>query len=261
MSYRSIVLTCHQKLATLTLNRPDRHNALSAEMLREINHALDVLEPCPQTRLIVIQGQTNLFCTGTDFGAVDESTHESIAAEAKNYYRTLLRLASGPKPVLTKIQGRVTAGGVGLVAASDYAVASLDATFQLSEIMLGLLPANVLPFLARRTGFQVAYRLALTAKKIDASEALSCGLIDEVAEDPEDAVRRFLLRINQAPATAIKALKCYAMELSPILEQAERLAVTRISELLHDPECLQRISELRHHGLWQVDPSRPVHPQ
>jgi polyketide biosynthesis enoyl-CoA hydratase PksH len=159
--------------------------------------------------------------------------------------------------VVAKIDGDVRAGGVGLVAASDFAIASEGSRFQLSEAVLGLMPANLMPFLTRRIGFQNAYRLTLTAQQIDARAAAAINLIDEAAAQLDERLRRFLVRIEHVPAKTVDAIKTYFRRLLPLPPDGERLAVAQIADMLEDPDNLSRIAELMQQGVWQGG-GRPV---
>jgi polyketide biosynthesis enoyl-CoA hydratase PksH len=238
------------KLATLTLDRPDAHNAIDRHMLDELHAVLDAVEADAGIRALVIEGKPGLFCTGLDFTAASNAGGE-IEQSARLYFRVLRRFTTIPKFIVARIEGRVQAGGIGLVAASDFAFASPDATFRLPEVLIGMIPANVLPFLARRTGAHKAYLLSLTADQLDAARAREIGLIDEVSTELDTAQRRLLIRMDRIPEKTIASLKQYMALLFPLGNDVEDLAVARIASLLRDPASAARVRELMHHGLWQ----------
>jgi polyketide biosynthesis enoyl-CoA hydratase PksH len=238
------------KLATLTLDRPDAHNAIDRTMLNELHAVLDAVEADPGIRALVIEGKPGLFCTGLDFMAPSNSGGE-IEESARLYFRALRRFTTIPKFIITRIEGRVQAGGVGLVAASDFALASPDATFRLPEVLIGMIPANVLPFLVRRTGTHKAYLLSLTADQLDATRAREIGLIDEVSPALDTAQRRLLIRMDRIPEKTIASLKQYMALMFPLGSDVEDLAVAQVAGLLRDPASATRVRELMHHGLWQ----------
>ena len=180
-----------------------------------------------------------------------ETKSEAVAAAARRYYRMLARFTTSPRLIACQIDGRTQAGGLGLVAACDYAFCTPRSTFNLPEVLLGLVPAVVLPFLMRRIGWQRAYSLALTARTVDAAQALTLGLVDEVNADGEEPLRRLLLSMNRTPAVSLQAAKRYGQELWPLTAAIEEQAVAQISELLADPAALDTIRALQEHGLWQ----------
>ncbi|MDQ5908473.1 MAG: polyketide biosynthesis enoyl-CoA hydratase PksH [Pseudomonadota bacterium] len=237
-----------------TLNRLEAHNALDGATLDALNQALDQAEAEADVRLLVIAGQPGVFCTGTDFTTpVDATTlgPEVVAMAARRYYRLLARFAASPRLIVCQIDGRTQAGGIGLAAACDYALCTPRSTFNLPEVRLGLIPAVVLPFLIQRIGWQRAYTLTLTARMLDAPQALALGLVDEVGADSEEALRRLLLTFDRVPMTALNAAKTYSQALRPPLSATEDQAVAQIMALLSDPTALEMIRTLQQHGLWQ----------
>jgi len=237
-----------------TLNRAKAHNALNGAVVEALNQALDQVEADAELRLLVIAGQPGVFCTGTDFMALSEEAtrgQEAVAAAARRYYQTLARFAASSRLIACQIDGRVQAGGLGLVAACDYAFCTPRSTFNLPEVLLGLVPAVVLPFLTRRIGWQRAYALTLTARTVDAAQALTLGLVDEVSADSEESLRRLLLAMDRTPAASLKAAKRYCQGLWPLTAATEDQAVAQIAGLLTDPAALDTIRALQQHGLWQ----------
>lgn len=252
MAYQSILVRSSAKVLTIVLHRVREHNALNGAVLDEINAALDQAEADAAIRAVIVEGQQGVFCTGMDFSEVLSGPpgREAIEAGARLYFRTLKRFTESPKIVVAKVDGRVQAGGVGLVAASDFAVASERSTFQLSEAVLGLMPANLMPFLVRRIGYQQSYLLTLTARQIDARRAAEISLVDEVAAQPEENLRRFLVRMEHVPAKTVGSIKGYFRKLLPLAD-SEQLAVAQIADMLGDAENLARIAELMREGVWQ----------
>src|SRR5438067_329197 len=124
MEYQTILVRSSGKVVTVTLNRPREHNALNRTALEEIHAALDAAEADAAVRAIVIEGRPGTFCTGLDFLEVmsGQPSREGIEDGARLYFRTLERFTRCPKVVVAKIDGDVRAGGVGLVAASDFAI-------------------------------------------------------------------------------------------------------------------------------------------
>jgi len=235
-----------------TLNRPEAHNALDGATLDGLEGALDGAEADTGLRALVIAGQPGVFCTGTDFTAAGAAPADAgaLAAAAGRVYRLLARFAKSRSVIVCAIDGRTQAGGMGLAAACDYVLCSPRSGFGLPEVRLGLVPAVVLPFLVQRIGWQRAYALTLTARTLDAAEARTQGLVDEIDADGE-RLRHLLLGLDRTPAQALEAAKRYAQALRPPLAASEGQAVARITSLLADPATLATIRELQHHGLWQ----------
>ena len=249
----SLLIRRRGRALIATLNRAEAHNALNGATVDALNQALDQPPADAELRLLVIAGQPGVFCTGTDFTTLVAETiteQEAVTAAARQYYRTLARFSASPRLIACQVDGRTQAGGLGLVAACDYALCTPHSTFNLPEVLLGLVPAVVLPFLTRRIGWQRAYALTLTARALDAAQALAFGLVDEVGVDSEESLRRLLLAMDRTPAASLKAAKRYCQGLWPLAATTEDRAVAQITELLADPVALDTIRTLQQHGLW-----------
>lgn len=252
--YQTLHATRQGRTLFVRLDRPDAFNAINTAMLRDLDAVLDSVEADDAVRSVVLEGQNGVFCTGMDLAEAVEGRPKSlqeIEAGARLYFRILRRLATSPRAVIARIDGRVEAGGIGFVAASDHVLAAPASTFRLSEAVLGLMPACVMPFLKRRIGFQQARWMALSAASVDAARAERIGLVDQVADRLDEAVRRQLLAVERVPARTFARIKAYADRLSPIDLTTEDAAVGEIASLLDDPASRAIIEELMRQGLWQ----------
>lgn len=170
-------------LARLWLNRPEVHNALSAELGAELAAALHALAHDDEVRCVVLGGRGRSFCAGADIGemkAGGAATFEQNLAGAEKMSGMFAALADFPKPVVGRVHGGVLGGGVGLACACDITVASDDAKFGLSEVRLGILPGLISPYVIRRLGDRAARELMLTGERFDAATALRLGLVHHV---------------------------------------------------------------------------------
>jgi polyketide biosynthesis enoyl-CoA hydratase PksH len=249
--YQNIVVRRESRVLRVKINRPEQHNSINPALLADLNAALDDAEAATSLRAVVIEGQTGFFCTGMDFGAMVEGgtrRRQEVEDAARQYFRTLKRLSLSSKVIICCVDGRVQAGGIGLLAASDYVISTEQSWFRLSEALFGLLPCTVVPFLIRRTGFQKAYRLTLTAQQVNAREALALGLVDEVDDQLNDALRRFLLKVERVPEKTVGRMKDYFQRMWFLSEQTETVAVTEITELLCDEDNIRRIVEFVEHS-------------
>ncbi len=198
-------------VATLTLNRSARHNALDGPMIAELTASLQRLGARSEIRAVVLASTGATFCAGADLGWMrrmadaDEAKNRRDAASLSALMHTLDRLA---KPTLCLVQGAAYGGGVGLVASCDVVVASERASFCLSEVRLGLIPAAISPYVINAIGARQARRYFLTAEMIAAVSARQMGLVHEVVAHAglEDARERLLHALLQggpeAQATA-----------------------------------------------------------
>ena len=234
MEFSTLLIRQSPRILTAAIHRPEQQNAINGLLLRELNLALDLAERDPSCRFFVLEGQSGVFCTGMDFSELASQSSPTDEEKAKVFMQLLHRMSLTPKVVIANVDGRVMAGGVGLVAASDFAISTGRSQFSLSEALWGLLPACVVPFLIRRVGFQKAYTMTLSTLPISAPQALACNLVDELTSDPADSIRRLLLRIGRLEEATITSLKAYFRKMWIITEQAEREAVAEITRLVSD---------------------------
>lgn len=171
-------------VATLTLNRPAVHNAFNDALIARLDRAFAELGADPSVRVVVLAGAGKSFCAGADLNwmkaMVGYSEAENVA-DSRRLAEMLYRMHSCPKPVVARVHGAALAGGVGLVAAADIAVAAEEAVFAVTEVRLGLIPANIACYLIPAVGVRAARRYSLTGERFDARQAQRIGLIDEVA--------------------------------------------------------------------------------
>ena len=200
--------------AVITLMRGEEGNRLNLRSLAALRSAVRLASADEAVRVILLRSNTETFCLGMDFSALmEEGVHRRDADEAVGLYgETLQALYEAPKPVVAAVQGEVKAGGMGLIAASDIVVATEKAGFELSEVLFGLIPANVLPYLVpgRLTAAR-ARSLVLSARRLSAGEALDAGLIDELysVEEAEKRLKKLIRRLFKAAPTALAETKRY----------------------------------------------------
>ncbi len=170
-------------VARVTLNRSDLHNAFNDDMIRELHECFAALARNDAMRAIVLAGAGKSFCAGADLNwmkkMVDYTFDENVQ-DAHALSMMLKAIHDCPKPVIARVHGAAFGGGVGLIAACDMAVAVESASFSLSEVKLGLLPAVISPFVVRKIGLSAARRYCLTAERFKAPEAHRIGLVNEV---------------------------------------------------------------------------------
>lgn len=235
------------QLFWIRLGRAEANHALDAEMLRDLHAALDAADRSPKGTMLAVTADGAHFCAGMDLQAAGTGATMHAGSEPHPYWQLLDRLASMDRISIAIVDGKATGGGVGLAAACDLVIATPKARFRLTEILFGLMPAMVLPFLARRTNIARATRLALTADEVDPQAALACGLVDMVSdgEDTTPLVRGLRARLRRLDRRAILALKAYRNQVSPIASLGP-IAASALGERLADPtvqENLRRFTE------------------
>ncbi len=199
-------------IASVTINRPEVRNAFNDEVIAELTAVFLELGKRDEVRCVVLAGHGPAFCAGADLNWMKQMagfSREENLADAGGLARMLEMIYRCPKPTIARIHGDVYAGGLGLVAACDIAVAVEGAQFCLSEVKLGLIPATISPYVIRAMGTRASHRYFLTAEKFDAAEALRLGLVHEVASPAEldGRVLAMAQSLVQAGPEAVKACK------------------------------------------------------
>jgi len=180
---KHLLLSFHQGVATVTLNRPEVRNAFNDEVIVELTAAFLALSDRDDVRAVVLAANGSAFCAGADLNWMKRMatyTREENLADGRGLARMLEVIYTCPKPTVVRIQGDVYAGGMGLVAACDMAVAAEGAHFCLSEVKIGLIPATISPYVIRAMGSRAAHRWFLTAERFSAAQAHGMGLVHEV---------------------------------------------------------------------------------
>ena len=188
--------------ATAALNRPEVHNAFDPEMGVQLITALRSLEADPKVRAVVLMGQGKSFCAGADIEHMKTSAKFTQEQNRKAAYQTAQMyhaLYTLKKPTIARVHGAVRGGGVGLVAACDIAIGSRDATFRLSEVRLGIVPAMISPYVVAAIGERHARRYFVSGEEFDSAEAFRIGLLHDIVE---------LDQLNAAVGNMLSQLYC-----------------------------------------------------
>jgi len=183
-----VKIQVHAHTATVTLNRPEKRNALSRGLLQQMHQALDDLHQERKVRAVVLTGAGTVFCAGMDLSemlatADQQDRLEQWQADSVVYHDLIQAMLRFPKPLVAAVNGPAVAGGAGLVMACDLVVASEKARFGFPEPRRGIVAGMVAPLLAFRVGAAHAAYLLLTARVVEASEAHRYGLFHEVVAD------------------------------------------------------------------------------
>ncbi|NEP57565.1 MAG: enoyl-CoA hydratase/isomerase [Symploca sp. SIO2G7] len=253
MEYKTLKINHQSAVQRIQIYRPEANNSINSQLTQELFSALQFAEAEETVKIVILEGLPDVFCTGMDFQELVEGKDIDSEAGAHGYYNILKHMSQSSKVIVSFVRGKVQAGGVGFVAASDLVIADETATFVLSELLFGLLPACVLPFLIRRVGFQKAYRLSLTTQPISALDAYKWGLIDEYGNDNK-LLNQYIRRLKCLPPSGVKELKNYMNQLWIIQQETQSLAVSTISKLLADSNVQEKIQRYRREGLlpWQT---------
>jgi len=215
----ALIVSIQGHVARITLNRPDVRNAFNDEVIAELTQAFTQVEQDPQVRAVVLAADGPAFCAGADLNwmrRMADYTRAENLADAGALAEMLRTIHSCLKPTIARVQGDVFAGGVGLVAACDMAVSVDTATYCLSEVKLGLIPATISPYVIRAMGARAAQRYFLTAERFSAAEAHRIGMVHEVvsADQLDAKVAELTQALVSASPNAVRSCKMLVNEVA-----------------------------------------------
>ena len=212
--YSTLLLDISRNLATITLNRPDKRNAISAAMISELQSALDEIEKS-HARVGILTGSGKAFCAGMDLemlSAIAQQSPSENQEDSRRMAKMFRRIWSFPKPLIAAVNGAALAGGCGIATLCDFTLAVPESKFGYTEVKIGFLPAIVSVFLSRQIGEKRTRDLLLTGRIFEATEARDLGLVNEIV-GPEELLDR-------------------ARELADVLIAASPSSLTRAKRLL-----------------------------
>jgi methylglutaconyl-CoA hydratase len=243
MPFTTVLVSVEERVATITLNRPDRRNALDDVMIKELNDAVASAGRNPDVRVVVLAGAGEAFCAGMDLHYLRrfaELGNEENLEDARALMRLLQTIYSLRKPVIASVHGPAMGGGCGIVAACDFVIAGKErALLGVPEVHLGFVPALILFFLIRRMGEGRAREFTLRGDVCDAETARSLGLVTEVVDDADLAAHAGAFAQKLCTGTSASSIaltkdlfiRLNQMELQEGLEYAANLnALTRKTE-------------------------------
>ncbi|WP_199611430.1 enoyl-CoA hydratase/isomerase family protein [Flocculibacter collagenilyticus] len=229
-------------VATVTLNRPDKHNAFDDSVIAELTAAFNQVANNPNARVMVLASTGKSFSAGADLAWMKRMasySYEENYKDAQALAEMLRVLNFMPMPTIAKVQGAAFGGAVGLVSCCDLAIASEKASFCLSEVKIGLIPATISPYVVDAIGLRASRRYFMTAERFFANTAQSLGLVSEVVapEELDNATEQMInTLLNNSPA-AVKAAKQLAFDVAHqtinstlIDDTSERIASIRTSD-------------------------------
>jgi len=211
-SFQKILYTVEQRVARITLNRPEKRNALDAETISELRAAMRASACDPNVRVVVLTGAGSDFCSGADLSGIERTFQAGVLenmADARNMAELFVEMRHHPRPIVAIVRGRALAGGCGLATACDLIVASESAKFGYPEVNIGFVPAMVMAILRRSLSEKRAFEMITTGEIITSQTALEFGLINAVfTEDTFDIeVDAFVGKLAEKSASAIALSK------------------------------------------------------
>ncbi len=182
MNFETLEFEIGEHLATITLNRPDKRNAISTQMIAELQAALDEIEKSP-ARVVILTGTGKAFCAGIDLDYLQAIGRQSAAEnqdDSRRIAKMFRKIWSYSRPLIAAVNGHALAGGCGIATLCDFTLAVPEAKFGYTEVKIGFLPAIVSVFLTRQVGEKRARDLLLTGRLVEAAEAKELGLVNEL---------------------------------------------------------------------------------
>jgi len=226
LNYFTIKCEINRGIATVTLDRPEVHNAFNSELINELYECFTLLSEDKDIRVVVLTAKGKSFCAGADLNwmkSVVNYSYEQNLEESKKLAALMYLIFTFPIPVIGRINGSAIGGGVGLVSVCDILIAEENAKFGLSEVRLGLVPAVISPYVISRIGLAKARELFITGERIPSEEAQRIGLINYVVSKEllDTLVQDKATSILQSGPEAVKMAK--QMILKPLLAQLKEL--------------------------------------
>ncbi len=241
--------------ASLWLNRPEKHNAFNAQMIRELILALDAVQADRSLRFLLLRGRGKHFSAGADLAWMQQSAaldYNANLNDARELAELMYNLHKLPIPTLAVVQGAAFGGALGLVSCCDLAIGSEDALFSLSEVRIGLAPAVISPFVVQAIGERAARRYALSAERFDGVRARELGLLAEcyASAELDSALEQWIANLLQNSPQAMRASKDLLREvgsgvLTPALRRYTENAIARIRVSAEGQEGLRAFLEKR----------------
>ncbi len=255
--YTTIQVSFEPPLCTIRLHRPEARNTINDLMIQECLRVVSELDD--RIMIVLLEGSPEVFCFGADFQQIAPPPAEGKPDEQNPgpLYDLWLKLATGPFVSIARVRGQANAGGVGFVAAADIVLADTSATFSLSELLFGLYPACVLPFLIRRVGAQRARYMTLMTQPVGAEQARQWGLVDACDPNSDDLLRRHLLRLRRLSKTGVARFKQYMNGLDDSLARSREAALAGNREVFSDSHNLRMINRYVQTGLFPWESPGP----
>ncbi len=244
--YDTITLsTDPQGVATLTLNRPDKRNALSARMIDELTDAANTLAK-GDVRAVVLSGAGPVFCAGADLDWMTVQIRADRAtrmASARSLALMLQALNELPKPLIGRLHGGAFGGGVGLACICDAVIATPGTRIGLTETRLGLIPATISPYVLAHIGEGAARRIFMSAKVFDATEAQTLGIVSMLADDLDAAVQTEVAPYLSTAPGAVAAAKALTRRLGARIDASViDDTITRLADTWEGEEAAHGIA-------------------
>jgi methylglutaconyl-CoA hydratase len=258
--YSTLLLDMPGDVATITLNRPDKRNAISATMISELQSALDVIEKS-HVRVAILTGAGKAFSAGMDLemlAAIAQQSPAENQEDSRRMAKMFRRIWSFPRPLIAAVNGAALAGGCGIATLCDFTLAVPEAKFGYTEVKIGFLPAIVSVFLSRQVGEKRMRDLLLTGRIIEAQEAKEMGLVNEIVPSEKLFARAKELAdvlISASPASLTRAKRLMTSAAAASVDADLERAVLENARIRCTPDFKEGLSSFleKRKPVWQGD--------
>jgi len=259
--YSTLLLDLSGQIATITLNRPDKRNAMSAAMIAELQTAMDEIEKS-HARVGIVTGAGKAFCSGMDLellGAIAQQSPAENQEDSRRMAKMFRRIWSFPRPLIAAVNGAALAGGCGIATLCDFTLAVPEAKFGYTEVKIGFLPAIVSVFLTRQIGEKKARDLLLTGRILEAAEAKELGLVNEIVAAENLLARSKELSealIAASPGSLSRAKRLMTSSAAPGVDHDLERAILENARIRCTPDFKEGLASFleKRKPVWQGKP-------
>jgi len=261
--YSTLLVEHRDAVATITLNRPDKRNAITTTMMAELQTALEAIEKNHSVRVVILTGAGTCFCAGMDLemlAAIAQQSPTENQEDSRRIAKMLRRIWSYPRPLIAAVNGAAYAGGCGIATLCDFTLATPEAKFGYTEVKIGFLPAIVSVFLTRQMGEKRSRDLLLTGRIIQAQEAKEFGMVTEVVP-----TERLLDRANElaaeliaaSPSSLARAKHLLVSAAAPGIDHDLERAILENARIRCSPDFKEGVASFleKRKPVWQTKPS------
>ncbi len=241
VNYETIRVREEGKICYLQIYRPENNNTINDQLIKDCHHVLDSMSN--EITIVVLEGLPETFCFGADFKELYQKNQEASENQPhpEDMYELWQRLYTGPFVSIANVKGKVNAGGMGFVSACDIVIADETAVFSLSELLFGIYPAIVFPFLVNKIGLNKANYFTMMTQPLNVEKAYEYGLVNAYAKDTTSLLRRNLLRLKVLSKRGIENYKKYRNQYTEGIFYHKAGAIEANKEMFSNPENLSDI--------------------
>jgi methylglutaconyl-CoA hydratase len=261
--YSTLLVEHPDAVATITLNRPDKRNAITTTMMAELQTALDAIEKNHSVRVVILTGAGTCFCAGMDLemlAAIAQQSPTENQEDSRRIAKMLRRIWSYPRPLIAAVNGAAYAGGCGIATLCDFTLATPEAKFGYTEVKIGFLPAIVSVFLTRQIGEKRSRDLLLTGRIIQAQEAKEFGMVTDVvaADRLLDRAKELAAELIAAsPSSLARAKHLLVSAAAPGIDHDLERAILENARIRCTPDFKEGVASFleKRKPVWQTKPS------